>query len=352
MYRFKRHRGLDSGVAFVFQYNGANTIDLKPYAKEYCPMYKKQGSKIGSLLIVFLMTFLLFPQVIRADMGPKPSVVVYLKNLGDQTCYATLLSEKESTGPYSTWDGQAKNARYKENPYNEYDYLEYGKDIWQAFVDYADQDPDHFYFLQTAWRVDESKELAWTYYPPKTFKVLLYFPETQTYAVSGINFSYAFDSYFKTDVSQANLSLKPGNKADGAELLLLNQSYNYKKEIASLLIRIVLTVLVEMLIALLFTFREKKQLLLILGVNVGTQIILNVLLNIINYRQGPLAFYIFYILLELVVIVIEAVLFYIYIPKVSNKAKAKWLPVLYAIVGNAASYAAGNLLASYLPTIF
>lgn len=313
-------------------------------------MPKKPLDRIRSSLILIIMVIVLFPQVIKADVGPKPSVVVDFVNLGKQTCYATLLSEKNSTGPYSTWDGKAKTARYKGNPHAEYDFLEYDKAIWQAFVDYADQ--DDFYFLQEAWLVSNAKDLAWTYYPPKNFKLLLYFPDTDTYSVSGIYFTYAFDSYYKVDVSKANLSLKPGNQAEGDDLLLLQQAYNYKKEISSLLTRIVLTVLVEMFLALIFTFKEKKQLLLILGVNIGTQIILNVLLNIISYRQGPLAFYIFYMLLELVVIVIEAVLFYIYIPKVSIKAKPKWLPILYAIVGNSASYAAGNLLAHYLPIIF
>ena len=60
--------------------------------------------------------------------------------------------------------------------------------------------------------------------------------------------------------------------------------------------RIVLTILIEMLVALLFGFRQKKQLLILAVVNIITQIILNVLLNVINYNSGPLAFTFFYVL--------------------------------------------------------
>ena len=53
-----------------------------------------------------------------------------------------------------------------------------------------------------------------------------------------------------------------------------------------------------MLVALLFGFRQKKQLLILAVVNIITQIILNVLLNVINYNSGPLAFTFFYVLLS------------------------------------------------------
>ena len=86
-------------------------------------MDKKPLVRMTRLFIVTIIVLLLLPQVIKADMGPKPSVVVDFVNLGKQTCYATLLSEKSSTGPYSTWDGKEKTARYKGNPHAEYDFL-------------------------------------------------------------------------------------------------------------------------------------------------------------------------------------------------------------------------------------
>ena len=116
--------------------------------------------------------------------------------------------------------------------------------------------------------------------------------------------------------------------------------------------RILITIIIEMGIALLFGYREKKQLLLLVGVNSGTQIILNVLLNIINYNSGEMAFVVFYVLFELVVFAIEAILFYHLLDKISIKQKPKWLAVVYALVANAVSFGAGMMIAECLPGIF
>ncbi len=52
--------------------------------------------------------------------------------------------------------------------------------------------------------------------------------------------------------------------------------------------RIVLTILIEMLSGAAVWFQTEKQLLILAVVNIITQIILNVLLNVINYNSGPL----------------------------------------------------------------
>ena len=87
-------------------------------------------------------------------------------------------------------------------------------------------------------------------------------------------------------------------------------------------------------------------------VNIVTQIVLNVLLNIINYNSGEMAFVVFYVLFELVVFAIEAVLFYRLLNKISNKQKPKWFAVVYALVANAVSFGAGMMIAEWLPGIF
>ena len=108
----------------------------------------------------------------------------------------------------------------------------------------------------------------------------------------------------------------------------------------------------EMGIALLFGFRRKKQLLLLIGVNTATQILLNVLLNGTNYNAGLLAFVGFYILLELVVFVLEAILYCIWMKKFSAQPRKNWFYVLYSLVANGVSFGAGILIARWLPGIF
>ena len=99
------------------------------------------------------------------------------------------------------------------------------------------------------------------------------------------------------------------------------RSYHYRQEILSLLARIALTIAIEMIVALLFGFREKNQLLILIIVNLVTQIVLNVLLNIINYNSGPLAFTVFYALFEIVVFAMEAVLYCKILKKASERQK-------------------------------
>lgn len=223
-------------------------------------------------------------------------------------------------------------------------------DIWKAFVDYDEK--DDYYFLQEAWQINETKELAWTYYPPNEFKILLYFPETGEYAVSGVYERYAFDSYFTVNMDGVKLSVDYNEELSSDDRLNAYKSYNYGVEIGSLVARILITIIIEMGIALLFGYREKKQLLLLVGVNSGTQIILNVLLNIINYNSGEMVFVVFYVLFELVVFAIEAILFYHLLNKISIKQKPKWLAVVYALVANAVSFGAGMMIAECLPGIF
>lgn len=266
--------------------------------------------------------------VAYADIGPKPSVHITFENMDDTLCYATLLSKTKSTGPSSVWDGD------EDHIYN----YNLDLDVWRAFVEY--EDPDGYYFLQEGWQVNETKSFAWTYYPPSSFKVLLYYPETGEFVSSGIHERYAFDSYFTIDLDAAGSTLP------------LRKSYDYTWETISLLARILLTILLELGVALLFGFRGKQVLLTITGINVVTQVALNLALNIINYSQGSMAFVFFYLLLELVVFGLEAALYLRLLGRVSPTPLKKGRIILYALAANVLSFAGGLWLAVQIPGIF
>lgn len=313
-------------------------------------MKNRKLTRVFTALLCAVLVMMVFPITASADTGPKPSVRITFENLGTEECWGTLLSSKPSTGPSSAWNGNEEDAQHNENPNGYYSYQKFGYDIWKAFVDYDEK--DDYYFLQEAWQINETKELAWTYYPPNEFKILLYFPETGEYAVSGVYERDAFDSYFTVNMDGVKLSVDYNEELSSDDRLNAYKSYNYGVEIGSLVARILITIIIEMGIALLFGYREKKQLLLLVGVNSGTQIILNVLLNIINYNSGEMVFVVFYVLFELVVFAIEAILFYHLLNKISIKQKPKWLAVVYALVANAVSFGAGMMIAECLPGIF
>ena len=129
------------------------------------------------------------------------------------------------------------------------------------------------------------------------------------------------------------------------------RSYNYRMELLSLLVRILLTIAIEMAVALLFGFRRKKQLQILALVNITTQLLLNLLLNIIHYNSGPLIFIISYVFFEVIVFALEAGLYCRLLKKVSEK-KENWYYVLYSFVANSASFWVGYYLAAALPGIF
>lgn len=287
-------------------------------------------------LLCFILAMTLFPATAYADMGPKPSVRVTFENMGDEICYGTLLSEKESTGPYSAWDGN------EEHIYN----YDLDQVIWEAFANY--QDPDGYYFLQTGWLCSETRQLNWTYYPPSSFKILLYYPERDTFVSSGIYERYAFDSYFSVNME----GIEPGAVSAQSPILTAEKNYDYSWEMISLVSRIVLTILIEVGIALLFGFRQKQLLILITGINLVTQVILNVLLNLVNYQQGSMAFVFSYVLLEFIVFIIEAILYSLLFHWVSQRKIPNWKSTLYALAANVVSFAGGFLAAKWIPGIF
>ena len=300
--------------------------------------------RIGTVLLCMILLFTMLPTTAMADIGPKPSVEIQFTGVEEGvTYYATLLSYHKSTGPASAWD---------ENPL----YSKEGDPIWKAFVDYKDS--DGYYFLQEYWDCTGKDQFRWGYYPPTPFKVLCYFPETDTYAVSGIYERYAFDTYYKVDLSEGSV-------------LKAKKNYDYTWETISLVARIVITILLEMGLAMMFGYRHKKQLRFLAAVNIVTQILLNILLNVLNFRIGHWAFVFYYVLLELLVILMESILYVLVLPKMSlsitkdrieavetgkkvsvPKTIQKRYTVIYAVVANVASFAIGLLVARLVPGIF
>lgn len=272
------------------------------------------------LLIVFLI--LLFPVTVRADMGPKPSVTVEFTGLEDEVYYVTLLSDQAGK---AAWRG-------------ENDYLDwYGdKAVWEKFRDYASGTEFHFwgYFEECS----ETDMFCWNYYAPDRFKILLYFPETDTFLESGECWEqYAFDSYFAAEFS---------GEISGGEMKVW-KSYDYGREIRGMIFRVALTLVVELLAAWMFRFRSLKDFLVIFAANLVTQTSLNMALNAIVYHNGPREYVLHYIWMEAAIFVVEGAVYSTFLGQ-----KGKRNPWLYAVAANVASLSAGIFLAQLFPAFF
>lgn len=293
---------------------------------------KKIKSIIGMILCTFILVNM-FPMKVQADMGPKPSVVIEIVGLEDEVYYGTLLSHSSGNGPYeaiSECTGKQGSEDYE---------------IWKAFVEY--EDSDNYYFFPEIYQCQGTDSFCWDYYPPSPFKILLYFPEYDIYVVSEIYEEYAFDSYYRIDLSGIDFE-----NATSDVNVKAWRSYDYVGETINLIVRIILTILVELAIARIAKYTEKKQFRFIIVVNVITQILMNVRLNMISYHHGGLSWILSYNNLEMLVFLIEAVLYAIVLPKISEKEIKKSRVIWYAFFANLISFFTGLLLAGVLPKFF
>ncbi|MFZ7103591.1 MAG: hypothetical protein ACOWWO_13185 [Peptococcaceae bacterium] len=289
------------------------------------------------LCMIFFLTML--PAAALADIGPKPSVVLDFAGLENERYYVTLLSEKASTGPYSAIDAYPDRQRVHPDTEN--------YEIWEKFASYDDE--DGYYFLQYFTDCSETSRFEWGYYPPARFKILMYFPDYDEFAAGEeIYERYAFDSYYFVDGQDLDFQ-----KNTTARRIKAEKNYDYSWELISLAARIAATVTTEVFIACLFGFRLKKQLVIIAGVNIATQSILNILLNVINYHQGSMMFVLHYIWMEVLVVLLEAGAYAFLLPGYGRgKMDKKWFILLYALVANGVSFALGLYLAYRIPGIF
>ena len=115
-----------------------------------------------TFLILTLSFFLLLTVTAAADTGPKPSVRLEFQDYEGADYYVTLLSEKEGTGLLAIGD------RLDSDPENSYGI---DREIFEIFSEY--QDSDGFYLLPYIKRCNG--EFTFGYYPPSTFKILIYF---------------------------------------------------------------------------------------------------------------------------------------------------------------------------------
>ncbi len=273
--------------------------------------------KMKRFLKILFCTILIFTTMTRktdADIGPKPSVNIGFLNV-DKTYYVTLLSADEVSGPYSAAD-----------PYDVSD-DELTNRAVQIFKECAEK--DDFYFLGNIQKIDpENPEYHWTYYPPKTFRIAVCDPQTGELMVSEVVEREAFNSYYDVSLSGNGLSVK--------------EDIRLKNEVLGFLVRVVLTIVAELLLGLLFGYRQKKEILTIVWTNLFTQVLLNLIMAFLDYYTGALVWIFFLPILELAVLVIELI---VYLAKFRSHSRFK--TVIYAILANVLTFFLGMYLGAW-----
>ncbi len=291
--------------------------------------------KVVAWAVILLIVFTAAPVPAKADTGPKPSITVEFSGFEDEECYVTILSKSEHAAWRSIFDGDLDEIT--EIPEGAQHDCQCSFDIWKKFVTY--QDSDGMHFLQMVWDLKDAKEIRWGYFPPQIFKVLLYFPETDSFVAGAVTERKAFYSVYSVNKS-GTTELK-----DSFEL---EEKYDFSDIIISVVLRLLTTLVIEILIALAFGYRTKRQILTITAVNLATQVLLNGYLAVREYFQGEgwgyLATYIF---VEIIVLIVEAIIYALKLTEKDTADKKVPRAVIYAVVANVCSVFVGTIITMY-----
>ncbi len=249
------------------------------------------------ILLTVMIVFTFFINVVHADMGPKPSVDIEINGI-NEPFYATLLGKGDGYGPWFAIE-----------------IADQQNEIENIFIRNADAE---YKYWGQVFELDGTKNnLHWGYYAPAEFKLLIYIPSTGEIIKSEPIAKEQFEQKYVCTVSNGQLEIKADSQL--------------MPKIGRVLFRLVATLVIEVVIGLLFGFRTKKQISLIVKTNIFTQAILNVIFMVIETYSGFLAALIFYVPLEILIFIIEAL---IYRKRLDDK---KWKTWLYSLFANGVS---------------
>ena len=283
----------------------------------------------GSILALLLVCLL--PLWAAADTGPKPSITVTPEGFGEAACYLTLLSQTETTGP---WSKQESFAASKDS----YGDPEADEAIWTAFNDY--QDAEGFFFLGCYGEVTGGQVFCWSYYPPDTFKVLAYFPDSGTFAVGPVTERKEFSARYTVSPSETG------------ETLLIEKARNQEAENKSFVGRLVLTLALELAVAVVFAFRAKRQIITIVCMNLITQVGLNQAITHLFPLVSSRWYWPGLLVLEVLIFLVEGAVYAKLLPRWKKDPAAVCHPWGYALAANVASFGLGLILARLIPGMF
>ncbi len=277
------------------------------------------------LFVLTLTVVLLSALPMSADMGPKPSITIYVENAPDETYYLDLLIEQEEP-----------NNRMSQEEIDSYDpemlaaLRDYNENGLRAALSYGSAVP--IFGKITGEQVDGKTVHTFSYFGiPDTVKVI---------AVTQSGDIYVSDSYEKTEY-QAEYTL------DFQTFSLVSTGNPFVRLISQFASTFIPTLIIEFLILLLFGFSVKKNIISFVSANFATQIFLT-FIYAIYYPSAGVFFINFAILpiVELLIIAVESVVYCL-----TFKEKSKIKRVVYAVVANLCSWIGYSALTAFIPFV-
>ena len=274
---------------------------------------------IFSLILFTILFSLISPvKVVNADMGPKPASYITIKGIeGD---YVACFAAQNAFGPnidYEMW-------------------LEYQDESWtqeyNPIMEYKDE--EGFKWIERYYTCRDESKISFTYYCPDIYKIVIYQNDELYMATEALEM-YAYATYYEIDFSTGTINTPKDIK--------VTNTYDYLGETLGLLFRIVATLAIEIGVFYLFRLYTKRNLNVVLIINLITQIFLNVAVNVINYTSGILSAILLLFLIEFIILIVEFIAYQILL-----KDKNRFLIILYPIIANLLSFGLGFVILTYL----
>lgn len=264
--------------------------------------------KLTVIAIILTLILPLFVQKTYADMGPKPSIELKFEGLDDHVYYVSVFSLPGTYGP----NGSINDVK-----------VSYGRGVPDEIQDqfFAYRASDNFCFWGVTQKITkEDNVFSWSYYAPEDFKVVVLLPDGRIIESEGMK-KETFEAYYTCRITD--------NKVE------VTESFNYLAAFGKLLLRMVATIVVELLIGFVFGYRSKPEIKRIVITNIITQLLLNLGVTVIDIYSGLLTALILMVPMEIIIFIIEGISYH---GRLSGSKIKSWI---YALLANGVTFYIG-----------
>lgn len=268
-----------------------------------------KNKKVVMLMFIFIALIInIFPNVVNADIGEKPSITIKIKNLETNKYIIDLLTYAEKTGDYysdSNFSNYGRTVHFDKIAKERNITIDQAKQLYNIDYNGWISANTRNSLLWGTCNGNNEHEHYFNYFGvPDRYKIIIINYDTGDIKVSDEIIRKDFSSKVMIDYNSMSISSK--------------STLNIKSIVLALLI----TIAIELIIALLMKFR--KYIKVIIMTNTTTNILLQLSLNIIsgNYLTKLIIF-------EILVIIAE---YFIY-KKYMNEESAKKI-LLYTLIAN------------------
>ena len=140
--------------------------------------------------------------------------------------------------------------------------------------------------------------------------------------------------------------------SETGETLLIEKARNQEAENKSFVGRLVLTLALELAVAVVFAFRAKRQIITIVCMNLITQVGLNQAITHLFPVVSSRCYWPGLLVLEVLIFLVEGAVYAKLLPRWKKDPAAVCHPWGYALAANVASFGVGLILARLIPGMF